>query len=257
MNHIYKLLLLPTAIFAVTASTAIGQTVNGSVTFAEKIHDFGEIAETGGKVTHRFTFTNTGRDTVLLTNARAGCSCVQAKVSTRPVYPGKTGHVDVTFDPDFRPGHFSKEVVVISNGKKYNRIWVKGDVIPGKHPIPELYPYDYGRGLYMNYKVLNFGGVPQGGSKTHTLKFGNSSDNTLNIAFKVDAESPGTLPFALTVPDRYLLKPGEEGSVPISVKVITPIAETVSVTVTPEANGYPLQPLTVTVMPQRRDSFLP
>lgn len=125
--------------------TAIAQTLNESVRFDEKIHDFGSIGETDGKVTHRFVFTNTGRDTVTLTRARSGCSCVHAEVSRRPVLPGRTGYVDVTFDPDYRPGHFSKEIVVFSTDNRYNRIWVKGDVTPGIHPLTEKYRYDYGQ----------------------------------------------------------------------------------------------------------------
>lgn len=186
--YVRSIILLVAALW-LSVSVAYGQSVNGSVSFDDKIHDFGPVEETGGKVTHRFTFTNVGRDTVTMLRARAGCSCVHAEVSKRPVYPGQKGYVDVTFDPDYRPGHFSKEIAVFSAGNKYNRIWVKGDVIPGKHPVTEACPYDFGEGLYMNYKVLNFGALEPWGTVSMPVRIGNDTDTPINVAFKVENPS--------------------------------------------------------------------
>ena len=230
---------------AMMSGTAAAQTVNESVTFDEKIHDFGTISETGGKVKHRFTFTNTGRDTVALTSARAGCSCVHAEVSKRPVYPGKKGYVDVTFDPNFRPGHFSKEIVVFSNAqKKFNRIWVKGDVTPGKHPIHELYNYDYGHGLFMNYRRMVMLPVAPGHPQSMKLKFGNDGTSTINLTFRVDNPSND---FSVQFPTIHLLKAGDEGEANVSVRAITSFTGSHSVKVTPIANGEALSPLEIVV----------
>lgn len=258
MIAILKKILIPAIAAIVAAPVAIAQTVNESVSFAEKIHNFGTIGETDGKVTHRFVFTNTGRDTVTLIRARAGCSCVHAEVSKRPVLPGRKGYVDVTFDPDYRPGHFSKEVVVFSNGNRYNRIWVKGDVTPGKHPLTDKYRYDYGHGLLMSYKVLNFGTVAPATSKTLNLTFANNSDATLHLTFDVKSpgsSTPGTLEaseYILDLPERYLLKPGDEGEIPVTVRMLAPLSLPAFITVTPIANGFPLAPLTVTIYPDTK-----
>lgn len=261
--HMRFLITLITLLIS-TSATAIAQTLNESVRFDEKIHDFGSIGETDGKVTHRFVFTNTGRDTVTLTRARAGCSCVHAEVSRRPVLPGHTGYVDVTFDPDYRPGHFSKEIVVFSNGNRYNRIWVKGDVTPGTHPLTEKYRYDYGHGLLMEYKIMNFGTVLQGASKTRALSFANNSTETLNLTFHVnsgetkgnrlsDSAASAVIPAGLIIdiPERYLLKPGEEGKIDVTVRMLTQLDSMATVVITPVANGFTLKPLTLTVHPAK------
>lgn len=259
--HMRFLITLITLLIS-TSTAVIAQTPNKSVRFDEKIHDFGSIGETDGKVTHRFVFTNTGRDTVTLTRARAGCSCVHAEVSRRPVLPGHTGYVDVTFDPDYRPGHFSKEIVVFSNGNRYNRIWVKGDVTPGTHPLTEKYRYDYGHGLLMEYKIMNFGTVPQGASKTRVLSFANNSTETLNLTFHIssvatdgnsqaDGNASSAIPSGLIIdiPERYLLKPGAEGKIEVTVRMLAPLDNPATVSVTPVANGFTLRPLTLTVHP--------
>ncbi len=244
--------------------TASAQTLNESVRFDEKIYDFGTIGETDGKVTHRFVFTNTGRDTVTLVRARSGCSCVHAEVSRRPVLQGRTGYVDVTFDPDYRPGHFSKEIVVFSTDNRYNRIWVKGDVTPGIHPLTEKYRYDYGHGLLMEYKVMNFGTVLQGATRTRSLSFGNNSTGTLNLTFHInsgetkgnrlyDSAASAVIPAGLIIdiPERYLLKPGEEGKIDVTVRMLTQLDSMATVVITPVANGFTLQPLTLTVHPAK------
>lgn len=64
--------------------TASAQTLNESVRFDEKIYDFGTIGETDGKVTHRFVFTNTGRDTVTLcAHARDAAACMPKYLAAR------------------------------------------------------------------------------------------------------------------------------------------------------------------------------
>lgn len=258
MITILKKILIPAIAAIIAAPVTIAQTVNESVRFTEKIHNFGTIGENDGKVTHRFVFTNTGRDTVTLIRARAGCSCVHAEVSKRPVLPGAKGYVDVTYDPDYRPGHFSKEVVVFSNGNRYNRIWVKGDVTPGTHPLTDKYRYDYGHGLLMNYKVLNFGNIPPATSKTHTIGIANNSGTTLHLIFRVEPSgdsAPALLEapeYILDIPERYLLKPGAEGEIPVTLRILSPLSTPAFITVTPIANGFPLTPFTIVAHPESK-----
>lgn len=222
-------------------SVTVGaQTVNESIKFDEKIHNFGEIGETAGKVSHRFRFTNTGQDTVLLLHARAGCACVQAKVPEQPVFPGHSGYVTVTFDPDYRPGHFSKEIVVFSKGNKYNRIWVKGDVIPGVHKLTESYRYDLGWGLLSKYQVMNFGTVSTSSPSQKTLALANDSTETLRLDF-ITEDDP-----RVTVNSGCLLHPGQEASVEVIVAADAVSTEPTTVKLIPVANGRHLTPINVT-----------
>lgn len=238
-----KLRAIVNTILLTAAISISAQTVNQSIKFDEKIHDFGVIEETGGKVTHKFRFTNVGKEPVVILNARAGCSCVHADVPKRPVKPGESGYVTVSYDPDYRPGHFSKEIVVNSAEKQYNRIWVKGDVKPGHHSAKDNYKYHIGHNIYMNYKVINFGKVAAGKTVKKELRFGSDCDIQANLDFEVD--NPGS---GVSVPTGYILRPHTEGAVEIVVNPSKVMKKgTYKVTVTPVANKtYRLDPIEIT-----------
>lgn len=80
--------------------------------FEERVHDFGSIEETGGKVTTTFEFTNVSKAPVTLTNVRASCGCTTPQWSKAPVAPNKKGFINVTFNPSGRPGNFGKAITV-------------------------------------------------------------------------------------------------------------------------------------------------
>ncbi len=220
------------------------QTVNESVAFEEKIHDFGEISETGGKVTYRFRFTNTGSQPVVMLRARAGCSCVSAQVPSKPVEPGKSDYVTVTFDPNYRPGHFSKEIVVYSGDRQYNRIWVKGDVKAGKHDLSENYRYELGSGLRADYKVMNFGHVTPQLTTTKVLRLANDSADTMRLDFETDASG-------VSAKAGCLLYPGSEASVEIVVRPTEASSDTKTVRLYPVSAGKRLQPIDIVFIPSR------
>lgn len=97
--------------------------------FTESVYDFGQISLKKGKVSHEFTFTNTGDKNLVITDARADCGCTRPEYGDAPVAPGKTGTVKVTFAPAAK-GHFSKKVTVTNNGNPRKvRLIIKGEVV--------------------------------------------------------------------------------------------------------------------------------
>lgn len=166
------------ALYSQTPSTVFVST--------ERVFDFGQIEEKDGKVSHTFIFQNKGETRVAMENVATGCSCVEFEYSKEPVNPGESRELTVTYNPAYRPGFFSKEIVVLSNNRQnYTRIWIKGSVIPEQHPIEENYPYNFGSGLWMNLKVLAFGTMRKGDTKTVKLKYGNDTDKEINLTFVV------------------------------------------------------------------------
>ena len=104
----------------------------------QRVHNFGEIQEANGKVSHTFVFTNTSDSIAFISRIHSGCGCIAAEYTREPIRPKKTGTVTVSYNPAYHPGFFSKEVVVLSNnGTAYNRIWIKGTVISCKRPVSE------------------------------------------------------------------------------------------------------------------------
>mgnify|MGYP001078726148 FL=1 len=118
--------LLPAAVMAFAQEPAI--------TFEDTSHDFGTIAEDGGNVTHEFKFTNTGDAPLMIVNASASCGCTRPSYPKKPVAPGKTDKIKVTYVPVGRPGEFVKTVTVKTNVKKQKtiKLKIKGTVVPKK-----------------------------------------------------------------------------------------------------------------------------
>ena len=88
------------------------------IQFAETTHNFGTVPEKGGKITHKFTFTNTGDANLVILDARADCGCTEPEFPQQPIPPGKTGVIKVTYDPKYRPGPFTKNIHIRSNAKQ-------------------------------------------------------------------------------------------------------------------------------------------
>ena len=91
--------LLFTVFIAVLTVVAKAQTEPQyveSFKYDKRVHDFGTILEKNGKVSHTFTFTNTGIVPVVISDVNAWCGCTTAEFTKTPVMPGKTAEVKVT-----------------------------------------------------------------------------------------------------------------------------------------------------------------
>lgn len=175
--------------------TLHAQTPSQSIAFEERVHDFGKILEKNGKASHAFQFHNNGKTPVVINDVYSGCGCIGKLISNTAVQPGGKGKVMITFDPAYKSGFFSKEIMVFSNaGQNYNRIWVQGTVIPFEHPIEEDYPYNFGEGLYLRLKVMAFGYLKAGETKQVELHYANSTNKEIVLNFVVEAHK-GDLKF--------------------------------------------------------------
>lgn len=122
---IFTLILMSAVAFNIMAAGK-----GAEMTFNEKTHDFGTIKEANGPVTHTFEFTNTGGEPLVIINVNASCGCTRPEYPKQPIMPGKKGKVKVTFNPAGRPGEFSKEVKIRTNGDKRPILRITGTVIP-------------------------------------------------------------------------------------------------------------------------------
>ncbi|MDR1500041.1 MAG: DUF1573 domain-containing protein [Tannerellaceae bacterium] len=100
-----------------------------SLSVSEDSHDFGDIKEDGGKVSHAFVVKNDGAQPLVITRVIASCGCTSPEWTKEPIAPGKTGEVLVTYDPLGRPGPFAKTVSIYSNGKRGSQVLtIRGEV---------------------------------------------------------------------------------------------------------------------------------
>jgi len=83
--------------------------------FQEKVHDFGEIEEKGGKVEFEFTFVNNTARPIHILSVEASCGCTTTGYSKEEIKQGKKGFVKASFDPNGRPGYFNKSISVVTD----------------------------------------------------------------------------------------------------------------------------------------------
>jgi hypothetical protein len=118
----------------------------------------------------------------------------------------------ITFNPEYKSGFFSKEILVFSNNRNnYNRIWVEGTIKPAEHPVEEDYPYSFGNGLYLRLKVMAFGYLKPGETRQMQLHYANATDKEMTLNFIVEGNKAG---LKFTNPGK--IKPKERGVMNIS-----------------------------------------
>ena len=81
-----------------------------NIKWDQEIHDFGDL-EKGKPATYEFTFTNTTKETILITNVRPACGCTAANYTKTPIKPGDKGMVAATFNAA-NVGPFQKSVTI-------------------------------------------------------------------------------------------------------------------------------------------------
>lgn len=120
-----------------TASTP-AQTSLAEMNFDTDVHDFGTI-EYAGNGTYEFKFKNTGKEPLIITDAKGSCGCtVPTYPKNVPIKPGETQAIKVTYDTK-RAGNFTKTVTIHSNAKTGDKVLtIKGHVEPA--PTEEAFP---------------------------------------------------------------------------------------------------------------------
>ena len=84
-----------------------------AMTFESTTIDYGTIEQNADPY-RVFTFTNTGQEPLIITNAVGSCGCTVPSYSKAPVAPGATGEVKVRYATD-RLGKFRKRVTLTTN----------------------------------------------------------------------------------------------------------------------------------------------
>jgi archaellum component FlaG (FlaF/FlaG flagellin family) len=113
-------------------------TSKAEITFEKDTHDFG-VVEYGGNGTYEFKFKNTGKEPLIISDARGSCGCtVPTYPKNVPIKPGETQTIKVTYDTK-RPGNFHKTVTVSTNTKTPTSVLtITGKVNPAQ--VEEAFP---------------------------------------------------------------------------------------------------------------------
>jgi hypothetical protein len=100
------------------------------IQFKSLTHDFGNIP-VNSNANCEFTFTNTGKVPLILTNVRASCGCTVPEWPKDPIQPGGTGVIKVKYTTVTHPNVINKSIIVNSNAdNKQVVLRIKGEVVP-------------------------------------------------------------------------------------------------------------------------------
>ncbi|MGN0213523.1 MAG: DUF1573 domain-containing protein [Muribaculaceae bacterium] len=201
--------------------TAISQSAERNNSFSpDKVtHNFGNIEEFGGVVKHTFVYTNRGNKAVAIANATAHCTCTKVSFPKQPIRPGEKANITVSFDPENRPGAFSKSIQIrLSDGTYAAVCRISGKVIEAERTVEQRFPYDMGNGLRADSPTIDFSGARQGSTSSMFVRIINTGKKPLDIRFSI---SPANKAF--DVPPTCYLRPGAETLMAVS---FTPSAQT-------------------------------
>ena len=70
-----------------------------AIKFDQDTFNFGTVME-GERVSHAFTFTNTGKNALVISKAIGSCGCTVPEWPKEPIAPGAKGKIDVVFNKD-------------------------------------------------------------------------------------------------------------------------------------------------------------
>ena len=96
---------------------------------ADAKKSFGFVKK-GEVVKIMYTFTNTGNQPLVITDAKAECSCTSIDFPKQPITPGQTNTITVSFDTKSVYDRQDRTVEIVSNAKNgVQKIRFKGVVL--------------------------------------------------------------------------------------------------------------------------------
>lgn len=177
-------------LFVLSGNGKVAAQSNASFVFEGTEWDFGRIREADGPVSHTFRFVNGGKKPILIDRVTTSCGCTTPSYSRAPIMPGAEGTIEVTFDPTGRPDSFRKEIYVISEkGRCRDLLVIRGEVIPRPRTVEDDYPYYMVSGIRFDETTFAFRTLPQGGTRSMVVRYVNTSDRELPLAFSFTEQS--------------------------------------------------------------------
>lgn len=156
---------------------------SGEIKWLQTTHDFGTFDEDLGNVSCVMQFVNIGDSDVVITDVRPTCGCTASRYTQTAITPRDTATISLTYNPKGRPGQFSKDVIVNTNGEpKRSVLTIKGNVIGASNTIRSKFPISIGN-LKLNTLTVPFGELRKGQAKTAFIDGYNQSVDSVKINF--------------------------------------------------------------------------
>jgi hypothetical protein len=138
MKTIKSFLLIATLFMAMPFVYSQVENPNApQMNFKKTVHDFGTIIE-GGNGICDFSFTNTGKEPLIIVSVKSSCGCTIPEYPQKPILPGQTDVIKVKYDTQ-RQGPINRTVTIESNSKNSPVVLsITGNVVPkDANTLPE------------------------------------------------------------------------------------------------------------------------
>ena len=134
MKHLRIILI---AMLAVVSLAAYGRKIPGEkvgATIDRIAYDFGTVKESSAAVVHEYTVTNNGESALAIIWVKPKCGCTVPDYPRKPLKPGETAKIKVTFSPKGQQGEVDKDIrVKFRNGEGKSEelsLRLRGSVVP-------------------------------------------------------------------------------------------------------------------------------
>ncbi len=131
----FRILLI--AIMALVSIAAYGRRTPGEkvgVSIPELAYDFGTVKESAPQIMHEFEISNNGKTAIAIVWVKPKCGCTASDYPRKPLLPGESAKIKVTFNPAGQRGEADKDIrVKFRNGAGKSEevsLRLRGVVIP-------------------------------------------------------------------------------------------------------------------------------
>lgn len=122
----------------ITEAAPIDTSNVAKLSFDEERFNFGKVDE-GEVVKHTFTFTNTGTEPLVITNARSTCGCTVPIWPKEPVGVGESEAIEVSFNTTGKKNNQMKPVTITANTYPAQTVvYLSGFVTPEPKPATSV-----------------------------------------------------------------------------------------------------------------------
>lgn len=156
----------------------------GVIKFDKTVHDFGDILISDGEQFCTFTYTNVGDKPLVIHRVITSCGCTEPEWNKKPLRPGESDKIKVTFKNDQGPYPFDKGITVyVSDVNKPVVLRIRGVANNKKKSLAEMYPERFGV-VGLKSKDLSLGQIEQGLARNENVELVNLSNKTVSVSFK-------------------------------------------------------------------------
>ncbi len=161
----------------------VDNTEQQAIVFNKKIHNFGKISVNDGAQKCAFEFRNTSNKPVVINNIISTCGCTTPIWPKKPIMPGESGKVEVTYLNDQGPYPFDKNLTVYTSASSKPIILrITGLAYENERSLKEMFPTAIGT-LGVKSGIQRGGQIRQGESKGGNFKIANISNKSTTVKF--------------------------------------------------------------------------